>query len=168
MAARPSYPLALEARSYNVTFAMAAWKGSPTYKAVVESLDGKTVLARSEEYTALSPTPMAARPPTSVRQPSTTLPVTVTTPGNYVIRFDCTSTSGSFSEFLLAECNVRADLADGLSPDLTFSSSEGDGNIYDISGRKVASSGSYHPALKPGIYIRNKHKYVVRSGAVGF
>jgi hypothetical protein len=162
-----SYPLALEARSYNVTFAMAAWKGSPTYKAVVESLDGKTVLARSEEYTA-SPNANGSTTADISSAAEHTLPVTVTTPGNYVIRFECTSTSGSFSEFLLAECNVRADLADGLSPDLTFSSSEGDGNIYDISGRKVASSGSYHPALKPGIYIRNKHKYVVRSGAVGF
>ena len=109
-----AYPLTLEPGNYKFTFAMAAWKGTPKYKAQVLGSDGKAVV----ESEVLSATPNAnGNSSASVRlAKSQELEFEVTKKGKFYISFtDATSTSG-MHEFLLLECRINevlpTDIAD--------------------------------------------------------
>lgn len=97
------YPLTLAPGKYRLTYTMAAWKGTPTYKAQILN-SNETVLAQTNTLTA---TPNANGVSTSDISAATpnTLEFTVTKAGNYIINFE--SLSGGWSEYLLAECRVN-------------------------------------------------------------
>ena len=100
-----AYPLTLEPGSYQLSFAMAAWKGSPTYQVNILKSSGSTI-ATSATHTAAPNVNGndAGDISSAVRR---TLDFEVTTAGKYVIQFKDKSTSGGFHEFLLAECRLR-------------------------------------------------------------
>ena len=102
-----AYPLTLEEGEYKLTFAMAAWKGSPKYK--VEILDKNTsnVIAASSTYTS-SPNANGNNTASVSSAKKYELPFTIENAGNYVIRFSNMSNSSGFDEYLLLECRINS------------------------------------------------------------
>ena len=97
------YKLTLEPGKYQLIYAMAAWKGTPTYQAKILNSSG-TSIKSSVVHTAKPNIEgnAAGDISSAVRN---TLDFEVTTKGNYIIQF---KESGSgMQEFLLAECRIR-------------------------------------------------------------
>ncbi|MBR5803908.1 MAG: glycosyl hydrolase family 98 [Bacteroidaceae bacterium] len=135
-----AYPLTLQAGTYKLTFAMAAWKGTPKYKvSIINKSTGKAVVTSS----VLSATPNAdgnsGANLTSAKQ--YTLDFTINDPGNYVIRFLNNGTG--YDEFLLLECRINVKT---LSIDDVLTESVGIAEIYDVNGIRRES-------LQPGLNI---------------
>jgi len=99
------YPLTLEPGEYSLIFAMAAWKGTPTYQARILNANG-TLVKASKTLTAKPNIDgnSAGDISTAVRN---TLDFEIEEAGNYIIQFQDKTTSGGFHEFLLAECRLR-------------------------------------------------------------
>ncbi|MBO6144625.1 MAG: glycosyl hydrolase family 98 [Prevotella sp.] len=97
------YQLTLSPGDYKLSYAMAAWKGSPYYKVrILNGSDG--VLASDGPYLAAPNVNGSATgdvASATVRQ----LEFTVTETGNYVISFVNNNTD--FSEFLLLDCRLN-------------------------------------------------------------
>ena len=100
-----AYPLKLAVGDYKLTFAQAAWKGAPQYKVQILNASGR-VIAQSATYTA---TPDANGNTTANLTNAKTyeLPFSITTEGNYTVRFVNMTTGGTFQEFLLLECRIN-------------------------------------------------------------
>ena len=141
-----NYTLTLEPGTYQLVFAMAAWKGTPTYQARILNSKGKALKSSK----TLKATPnldgnAAGDLSTAVRN---TLDFEVTTEDQYVIQFQNRSTSGGMMEFLLAECRLRllipanVDLVDKATD-------EGMPFVYDLMGR-------HQPGLRRGLNILHK------------
>ena len=127
-----AYPLTLEPGSYELTFAMAAWKGTPTYQAKILSSGGSAVKT-SDTYTA---TPNvngngAADISTAKR---ITMPFDITKAGKYIIQFKEVGTG--MQEFLLAECRVRCITLTGIREVGNAMAVEG---LFDLNGRRVSN-----------------------------
>ena len=140
--------------NYKLTYAMAAWKGTPRYKAQILTSSGST-LKESQYYSA---TPNAdgsksADLSTAIEREMT---FNVTKEGDYVINF-YTDGGEWGGEMLLLSCRVNKEIAptsidsitncDGILP----AGSE----IYDESGRRLTS-------LKRGINIIRKNGVEVK------
>ena len=99
------YRLTLNPGDYELTFAMAAWKGAPTYQVNILKSNG-TVLKSSSTFTAAPNINgnSAGNISSAVRR---TLNFEVPTQGNYIIQFKDNTSAGGFHEFLLAECRLR-------------------------------------------------------------
>ncbi len=109
-----AYPLTLEPGTYKLTFAMAAWKGSPKYIAQILNSKGEAVAA-SDEYTA-TPNANGSTSASVSSAKRYELPFEVTEKGKYVISFvDKTTTSG-YHEFLLLECVINATGSSAVAP----------------------------------------------------
>lgn len=141
-----NYTLTLEPGTYQLVFAMAAWKGTPTYQARILNSKGKALKSSK----TLKATPnldgnAAGDLSTAVRN---TLDFEVTTEDQYVIQFQNRSTSGGMMEFLLSECRLRllipanVDLVDKATD-------EGMPFVYDLMGR-------HQPGLRRGLNILHK------------
>ena len=106
-----SYPLTLQPGSYQLVFAMAAWKGTPTYQARIIRSNGAAVKA-SATITAKPDLNGngAGNISTAERQ---TLNFEVTTADNYIIQFK--EIGSGMQEFLLAECRLRDLNTTGIS-----------------------------------------------------
>jgi hypothetical protein len=127
-----AYPLTLEPGSYELVFAMAAWKGTPTYQAKILSSGGSAILT-SGTYTA---TPningnAAGNISTAKR---ITLPFDITKAGKYIIQFK--EVGSGMQEFLLAECRVRCLLLTGIHEIGSDFAVEG---LFDLNGRRVSN-----------------------------
>ena len=127
-----AYPLTLEPGSYELTFAMAAWKGTPTYQAKILSSGGSAVKT-SDTYTA---TPNvngngAADISTAKR---ITMPFDITKAGKYIIQFK--EVGSGMQEFLLAECRVRCITLTGIREVGNAMAVEG---LFDLNGRRVSN-----------------------------
>ncbi len=123
------YPLTLEPGNYQLVYAMAAWKESPTYQVKILNSKGKAV-----KYSRT----MAAKPNISGNSAGDissavryTLDFEISTAGNYVIQFLDNTTSGGYHEFLLAECRLR---------DLNIAT-----GVTDINRTTRAPKGIYSP-----------------------
>lgn len=106
-----SYPLTLQPGNYQLVFAMAAWKGTPTYQARIIRSNGAAVKA-SATITAKPDLNgnSAGNISTAERQ---TLNFEVTAEGNYIIQFK--EIGSGMQEFLLAECRLRDLNTTGIS-----------------------------------------------------
>ena len=134
------YPLTLQAGTYKLSYAMAAWKGSPKYKvSIINKKTGKAVVTSS----VLTATPNAEGN-TSADLTSAKLyelPFDITEAGYYVIRFQNNGTG--FDEFLLLECRINGkpnSIQDILPASTTIKA------IYDINGVR-------HESLQKGLNI---------------
>ena len=141
-----AYPLNLKPGNYKLTFAMAAWKGSPKYK--VEILDKSTneVIAYSTSATTNALTSYTASP--NVDGNSTgniaiarrrELLFNIETQGDYVIRFSNTTGGSGLDEFLLAECRLLPDETTAVELVEDFSNESQPIGIYNTSGVKLES-----------------------------
>lgn len=131
-----AYRLSLTPGDYVLTFAMAAWKESPKYKARILNADGST-LATSGDYTA-APNANGSTSANVSSAVSRQLPFTVTKSGNYIISFIDTSTFGGYHEFLLLDSKVNSSVTSGIHSVVTTASMEGSA-VYDLSGRRLTA-----------------------------
>ena len=133
------FPLNLEAGKHKVTFANAAWKGTPRYKVQITTASG-TVIAESSSYLA-SPNINGNFSGNITNAHEYELEFTVTTPGKYIIRFvNASGTAGGFTEFLIASCRVNTipetDAIELIESDRQSAQPE---TYYDINGVQLNS-----------------------------
>lgn len=149
-----NYKLHLAPGNYKLTYAMAAWKGTPQFKAQILSSAGKT-LKESQNFTA-SPNAGGNKSADLSSAIEREMTFTVTQEGDYIINFH--TDGGEWSgEMLLLSCRVNKEIdptsidsitnCDGILP----AGSE----IYDESGRRLTS-------LKRGINIIRKNGVEVK------
>ena len=99
-----AWPLTLAEGNYILSFATAAWKGTPQYKAKIVGPD-EVVIAETDVLTATPNADGNSSADLTAAQ-TTELPFTISEAGNYIIRFEDASTYGGLHEFLLAHCDV--------------------------------------------------------------
>ena len=127
-----AYRLNLVPGEYELIFAMAAWKGTPTYQAAILNTSG-TAIATSSTLTARpNINGNGAGDISSATRQS--LKFTVTKAGNYIIQFK--EVGSGMQEFLLAECRIRnLDKVVGIDGiDVAAHSPQG---IYTTSGIRI-------------------------------
>ena len=100
-----AYPLELKAGEYKLTFAMAAWKGSPDYKVEILDLTTGNSIAASETYTA-GPNADGSTSANLSSAATRELSFTVSAKNKFVIRFSNQTSGGGLHEFLLLACKV--------------------------------------------------------------
>ena len=99
-----AFPLTLDAGNYMLSFASAAWKGTPRYKAKILSI-AEAVIAESDIYTA-TPNADGNSSANLTSAQADELPFTISEAGNYIIRFEDATSGGGLHEFLLLDCTV--------------------------------------------------------------
>lgn len=139
-----SYQLKLSAGSYKLTFAMAAWKGSPRYKAQILNANGN-VIEESSSYTA-APNANGNTAANLTATKRYEMPFEITKAGNYTIRFVNMTSGGGFQEFLLMECRIN-----------TVPEANSIGGIDEAAGAQPIlffnTAGIQQKSLQPGINI---------------
>jgi len=130
-----AFPFTLEPGDYELTWAMAAWKGSPTYKASILPTGSSTALATSTTLTA-APNANGSTTANLTAAKTQKLEFTVKTKGNYVISFK-TATDG-FLEYLLLDCRVKKVNNDSAIDIITQQPTSDAQHYYDLQGRPVS------------------------------
>ena len=130
-----AYRLALEPGHYKLTYAMAAWKGSPQYKLQLLNLSTGKAVATTQTFTA-SPNANGNSSASVASATKRELDFTIETKGNYVIRFSDETSAGGMHEFLLLECriNTAADPNGIEGVVLTNGAGESKSIVYDLRG----------------------------------
>ncbi|MCQ2196459.1 MAG: glycosyl hydrolase family 98 [Bacteroidaceae bacterium] len=139
------YPLQLEPGTYKLTFAMAAWKGNPTYKVNILDSEGNSIAAGADNSTSnrltTSPNVNGNTSGTISSAKQRTLTFTVEKAGKYIIRFSNYSDTSGYQEFLLVDCKLNSApdaLEDGIGETFSQSSSSQTG-VYNAMGVKMPS-----------------------------
>ena len=147
-----AYPLTLEPGNYKFTFAMAAWKGTPKYKAQLLGSDGNAVV----ESEVLSATPNAnGNTSASVKSAkSQELEFEVTKKGKFYISFTDATTTNGMHEFLLLECRINEVITTGIAQYPSPNTQHPSPNTQTPSPVTIYSpSGSVLKTLRPGLNI---------------
>lgn len=120
------FPLTLEPGNYKLVWSMAAWKGSPQYKAVIQNTSGTAI--KSSSYFTAAPDAVGSTSTDLSSCVERTLEFTITRAGNYIINFQNNGTG--FSEFLLCACKIEGEL-----PPVLLGDANGDGviSVADLS-----------------------------------
>ena len=137
-------PLTLEPGDYTLTYAMAAWKGSPKYKVQITDAATSEVVAASETLTA-APNANGNSAANLSKTKVNELTFTVSKKGKYIVRFANESKSGSLDEFLLMQCKVNTVSGTTSVAGATKASGVAEG-IYSIAGVR-------RPSLQQGLNI---------------
>lgn len=115
--AQPDHPLSLTAGEYKLAYAVAAWKGAPSFKVEIIDAAGSSIAA-SDVFTA-APNAGGDKSADVTGTANRELPFTVVNDGNYIIRF--TNQTEGFSEFLLLDCRVGAIKSSDAPDEPTYS-----------------------------------------------
>lgn len=151
-----AYRLNLEPGRYKLTFACAAWKGTPKYVArILDASDN--VVVKSSAYSA---TPNANGDNTAnlTSAKKYVMEFEITEAGNYIISF--INNGSGYDEFLLLECRINKDITDDVR-DIDMADNAGRAmSIYNLSGIPQTS-------LKRGMNIvvtpdGKSHKIIVK------
>ena len=128
-----AYPLTLEAGSYKLTYAMAAWKGTPRYKVSILQASTGTAVAESGVLNA-APNANGNNAANLSSATKRTLEFNVETAGKYVISFTDESTASGLHEFLLVDCklNIIPDGIEGI--DYSLNTKLSTLNSYSLTG----------------------------------
>ena len=139
-----NYKLSLEPGTYQLIYAMAAWKGTPTYQAKILNSSGTTVKASTTQTAKPNVNGNSAGDITSATR--NTLEFEVKTKGNYIIQF--AEIGSGMQEFMLAECRVRKlhDTTDIMAIEAKDGEASESVEIYNTAGVRI-------PALQPGVNI---------------
>ncbi len=142
--AQSNYRLNLQSGSYKLTFAMAAWKGSPSYKVAIRSVDSNTVVAQSDVFTTI----VDANGNTSAdisAEKEHEFEFTLPEAGDYIIQFVDQTNGGGFHEFLLLECILNNVGGTGVNQ-VEDGVNRVPAGIYSPQGIKISS-------MQPGLNI---------------
>ena len=129
-----AYPLILEAGNYELTFAMAAWKGTPAYKVEIINAQTNMVIASSSVFTA-TPNANGSTSADISSAVSRTLSFSLDSEAKCIVRF--TDTSGSYDEYLLLECRINNVMLNGIAP--THTTHRLPIGIYSPAGHQLRS-----------------------------
>ena len=130
-----AFPLTLEPGNYKLTWAMAAWKGTPKYTASILPSDTGSALATSEVFTA-APNAAGSTSANLSSAKMQELEFSVSQKGNYVISFQ-TAESG-YLEYLLLDCRVT--MTDNPNGIQLVNIVNGESvTFYDLHGRRVGN-----------------------------
>lgn len=136
------YDLPLEAGTYHFSFANAAWKNTPTFKAQVKDLAGN-VIVESENLTA-TPNCNNSQSADVTGTPVHTLDFTLTQKTSVTLNF--VRTSGGYDEYILLMCK--------LSKDVTTAILGVDNDGLKAAKRQIFNaSGVLLPSLQKGLNI---------------
>ena len=138
-----NYRLSLEPSDYKLSFAMAAWKGTPKYKVSIINLATGSVLASTSNYTA-SPNANGNGSASLSSATKRTLAFTVTEAADYVIKFSNETGGDDLAEFLLLECSVNPVQSTDIA--VTTRDQSLPAGIYSLSGVRL-------PRLQRGVNI---------------
>ncbi len=130
---KSGYLLNLEPGTYKLTFAMAAWKGSPSYKAAIVQANGSTL--KSSAAITASPNANGSTAANLSAARLNELDFTVTQAGQYVIQFS--SVSAGYTEFLLLDCQLKRTTSTDISAVRTDTPGR---QLFDLSGRRISST----------------------------
>lgn len=135
------FPLTLAPGSYKLSYAMAAWKGSPNYKVAILSKTGSLTVASKGSATA-TPNANGNQSANLSSAKLHELEFEINESGDYVISFQ--NAGSGFEEFLLLECRINTATVNGItSVEVDHVRQPG---IYSLSGVRQQS-------LQPGINI---------------
>jgi hypothetical protein len=126
-----AYLLTLEPGNYQLQYAMAGWKATPTYQAKILTSSGSVLKASANQTAKPNISGNYAGDVSSAQR--NTLDFTVTTKGNYIIQFK--QVGSGMIEYLLLECRVRHATTTGIVSAGTAGNSAAEG-IYNASGVK--------------------------------
>lgn len=132
-----AHPLTLEAGKYTLSYAVAAWKGYPSYQARIRNAQDEVVASTP---TRLSATPNVNGNTTASLEKTKlyTLDFEVTEAGNYVIEFSNYVDGAGFQEFLLVDCQLRYQaVTDGVVA-LPQQVSDRPAGIYNLMGMPLS------------------------------
>ena len=125
-----AYRLRLLPGLYRMTYVMAAWKNSPSYKARILSSSG-AVVATSASVPAV-PNASGNTSASLSSSPVRELVFRIVEEGNYIVEFR--NAGSGFDEFLLVACRInRAEDPSGITVGRT-EDSEGDETVYSVDG----------------------------------
>ena len=139
-----NYKLALEPGTYQLIYAMAAWKGTPTYRAKILNSSGATIKTSTTQTAKPNVNGNSAGDISSATR--NTLEFEIKTNGNYIIQF--AEMGSGMQEFMLAECRVRK-----LNDSTDIPTIESNDNEATESVTIYNSAGVRIPALQPGVNI---------------
>ncbi len=131
-----AFPFNLEPGKYKLTWAMAAWKGTPTYTASILPATTGSALATSAALTA-APNANGSTTANLASAKMQELEFTVTQKGKYVVSFKAAGTG--YQEYLLLDCRVSM-VDDGTGIELVNMANGESTAIYDLNGRRADSS----------------------------
>ena len=131
-----AFPFNLEPGKYKLTWAMAAWKGTPTYTASILPATAGSALATSAALTA-APNANGSTSANLASAKTQELEFTVTQKGKYVVSFKAAGTG--YQEYLLLDCRVSM-VDDGTGIELVNMANGESTAIYDLNGRRADSS----------------------------
>jgi len=126
-----SYPLTLQPGNYKLTYAMAAWKGTPKYRVMILKADDNSIVASTAAFTA-TPNANGSQSANLTTAVQRTLDFTIPEAGKYVVRYTNANNGGGFEEFLLLESRINS-VAETSGIQLTYDE-EGERHIYDLRG----------------------------------
>ena len=129
-----AFPLSLEPGTYKLTWAMAAWKEAPRYKASVLNADGQA-LATSAMLTA-APNAQGSTTANLATAKTQELEFTVAQKGQYIVSFQAAGTG--YQEFLLLDCRLKMTSGDTGLQLVNMASGEAT-QVYDLRGHRVGS-----------------------------
>ena len=139
-----AFSLGLQPGSYKLTYAMAAWKGTPKYN--VSILDASNNAIAQSGYLTATPNANGNTAANLTSAKENELRFDITKKGNYIISFQ--NNGSGFDEFLLLECRLNSVVPDGIMKVL-----EEDGDA-DISKAKFYNaSGVQIPNMQKGMNI---------------
>lgn len=127
---QPEFPLKLAPGNYTLSFAMAAWKGKPAYKAQILNKHNGEMVAESPVYLA-APNANGNIFYEFNNFQSLKMTFNIKEEDDYVIRFE--TATGEWSEFLLFECNIK-ELHDTSEINLIESAGDKVESVYNPAG----------------------------------
>lgn len=140
--------------NYKLTYAMAAWKGTPRYKAQILTSSGSTL--KESQYYSATPNAGGSKSADLSSAIEREMTFTVTKEGDYVINF-YTDGGEWGGEMLLLSCRVNKESTQTSIESITVGGDmETAGcEIYDESGRRI-------PSLKRGLNIIRRNGVEVK------
>ncbi len=132
-----NYRMSLEPSEYKLTFAMAAWKGKPSYNVVIKNADTNSIVAESGVFS----TTVDANGNTAAdvsAEPEHEFKFSVPEAGNYIIQFIDKTSTGGYHEFLLLECKLN-NIGNNAVDQINAGLSRFPAGIYTPSGLRISS-----------------------------
>jgi len=138
-----AYKLKLTPGKYKFSYAMAAWKSTPKYKARILDEAGNTIYTSAVNLA--SPNANGSTGASVKTAKLNTAEFTIEKEGNYVISFKSTQALSGLNEFLLLDCKINSIPEVDAITDITGDNDTSEG-IFTIQGIKI-------PNLQKGVNI---------------